>query len=276
MENTPKMHEFSIHLNEETGNVTSFRSNLSNCDHLKHPYLVFLHGFNGSSKSWAFQQEHFNDRGVIAIDAPGFGESSKINKGMDAIVVEVAHLIRFLKIGRPVLVGHSMGGMTAQVLAAKYPNLFSALVLSCTHKGRGEPIGSPLSDDIQQRIQQRKILNNMAYGDLRVRKMLDGYISPSVFSFLSDIAGEITVDALECGGIAMQTLDTTPMLPSIEVPVTVIVAEKDIVISKDATMALIEGLPACRTTELKGVGHAPYCEDPQAFNKVIEDLIATI
>ena len=39
--------------------------------------ILFLHGFNGNSKSWAYQFNFFkNKRSVIAIDAPGFGKSS--------------------------------------------------------------------------------------------------------------------------------------------------------------------------------------------------------
>ena len=40
------------------------------------PYLVFLHGYNGSSKSWVFQFEYFSKYySVLAIDFPGFGTS---------------------------------------------------------------------------------------------------------------------------------------------------------------------------------------------------------
>ena len=38
--------------------------------------ILFLHGFNGNSKSWAYQFDYFKGRrSVIAIDAPGFGQS---------------------------------------------------------------------------------------------------------------------------------------------------------------------------------------------------------
>src|ERR1700730_1621759 len=41
--------------------------------------IVFLHGLLGSSKSWAFQFEHFSrNYGMIAWDAPGFGQSDLV------------------------------------------------------------------------------------------------------------------------------------------------------------------------------------------------------
>ena len=276
MQKIPEIPKLLIHKNEETGRTTSFRSTLPKSNRSQHPHLIFLHGFNGSSKSWAYQLEYFREYGSIAIDSPGFGGSSRVDDGMDAVVVEVVNLITSLKINNPIIVGHSMGGMTAQVLAAKHPELCSALVLSCTHKGHGAPIGSPLSKDIEQRIEQRKELDNKQYGELRVRKMLGDHVSPLLFDFLVNIAGDITIEGLKCGGVAMQTLDTTPMLSSIRSPVTVITAQRDIVVSNDASAALLRDLPKHRKVELRGVGHAPYCEDPQAFNKVIEEVIATI
>ena len=37
--------------------------------------ILFLHGFNGNSKSWAYQFDYFKEkRSIIAIDAPGFGQ----------------------------------------------------------------------------------------------------------------------------------------------------------------------------------------------------------
>ena len=45
--------------------------------------ILFLHGFNGNSKSWAYQFLHFkNKRSVIAIDAPGFGKSDSADLNM--------------------------------------------------------------------------------------------------------------------------------------------------------------------------------------------------
>ena len=120
--------ERSVFLNSKTRNKTSFRTNLLGSDKDRKLSLVFLHGFNGSSKSWRFQFNHFRRYGFLAIDAPGFGASDPVNGGMTAIADEVAALIEHLGISRTVVVGHSMGGMLAQVLVAKYTHFFIGAV----------------------------------------------------------------------------------------------------------------------------------------------------
>ena len=120
--------------NDISGTTTSYRINQSQIENTERPALVFLHGFNGSSKSWACQFAHFTNHTVIAIDAPGFGESQSVEGGMVAIADEVAALIASLVTGEVVIIGHSMGGMLAQVLGATYPDTCKAIILSCTHK----------------------------------------------------------------------------------------------------------------------------------------------
>ena len=87
--------------NETSGTIISYRINQSQIESTERPVLVFLHGFNGSSKSWACQFSHFTRQTVIAIDAPGFGESQCVDGGMAAIADEVAALMPALSLTRP-------------------------------------------------------------------------------------------------------------------------------------------------------------------------------
>ena len=259
--------------NEASGMITSYRVNRPQIENSERPALVFLHGFNGSSKSWACQFSHFTSQTVIAIDAPGFGESQIFDGGMVAIADEVAALISSLVEGKAVIIGHSMGGMLAQVLGATHPNICQAIILSCTHKGRGRPVGSPLGAAVQERIQQREVMNDASYGALRVSKMLPGKIDPQIMAFLAAIAGEIRVEGIRCGGFAMQYLDTSPLLDKIIAPVAIFTGADDAVVKPDAAAALKDGLPQAHHWLLAGVGHAPYCEDSASFNIAIEAFL---
>lgn len=88
--------------------------------------IVFLHGFGSSKEDFAdivrFQQ--FDNHGVLAFDAPGCGVSECSN--LAAITVEflqqvARQLIRHYDISEYHLVGHSMGGLTALLLADRDP-----------------------------------------------------------------------------------------------------------------------------------------------------------
>ena len=259
--------------NDASGTITSYRINQSQTKNTERPALVFLHGFNGSSKSWACQFAHFTNHTVIAIDAPGFGESQPVDGGMVAIADEVAALITSLVTGKVVIIGHSMGGMLAQVLGATHPDICQAIILSCTHKGRAQPVGSPLRAAEQERIREREVMDDASYGALRVGKMLSGKIDPQIMAFLAAIAGEIRVEGIRCGGFAMQYLDTSPFLDKIIAPVAIFTGADDVVVKPDAAAALKDGLPQAHHWLLADVGHAPYCEDSASFNNAIEAFL---
>ena len=237
------------------------------------PTLVFLHGFNGNSASWYYQFTHFLTFRVISIDAPGFGETSVFEGGMAGFADAIASMLSSLGLSDFWLVGHSMGGMLAQILAAKSDSPCKGLILSCTHKGRARPESESLSEDVQSRINQRMRLNDLEYGTLRIERMLSAPLSTELRDFLVSIAGDIRVEGIRWGGGAMQHLDTTPYLSTIECPTLIISAKDDIVVKPEALLALISDLPNAEHIEMTGVGHAPYCEDADGFNGLVEQFI---
>ena len=237
------------------------------------PTLVFLHGFNGNSASWQYQFSHFQRWRVISIDAPGFGQTSVFSGGMAGFAEAVTRMLYDLGLSSFWLIGHSMGGMLAQIIAAKTGDNCRGLVLSCTHKGRARPEGDPLSEDVLNRIEQRSNLNDHDYGTLRIGKMLSGTPSPDILDFLVSIAGDITVEGIEWGGAAIQYLDTTDYLRDITAPTMILSANQDIVVKPASLAALIADLPAAHHVEMQGVGHAPYCEDADTFNSLVERFI---
>tara|TARA_B100000674_G_C37833684_1_gene911820 strand:+ start:180 stop:1022 length:843 start_codon:yes stop_codon:yes gene_type:complete len=262
-----------IYESQNAKRVISFRqrdpSNLTT----KTPTLVFLHGFNGNSASWQYQFSHFQTSRVISIDAPGFGETSVFEGGMAGFAEAVKEMLQDLELSSFWLIGHSMGGMLAQILAAKTGDNCKGLVLSCTHKGRAKPDIDPLSEDVLNRIKQRSSMNNHDYGTLRIGKMLSGTPSPDIQSFLASIAGNVSVEGIKWGGAAIQYLDTTKYLPNITAPILILSANQDIVVKPAALAGLIADLPEAHHVEMQGVGHAPYCEDADTFNRLVESFI---
>ena len=238
--------------------------------------ILFLHGFNGNSKSWAYQFIHFkNKRSVIAIDAPGFGKSDPVDEDMSTIATLVNNLLINLGINKFDLVGHSMGGMLAQIISSRYINSVNKLVLSCTHKGYAMPSESPLREPYRRRLEERKNLSDQEFGKLRINKMLPELDNQEIFNFLSSISEEITEDSIKSGGMAMQRLDTSNYLSKVKQPCLILKGSKDVVVSSERSNNLERSLPHAKVEELSNAGHAPYCEDSKAFNKVLETFLNT-
>lgn len=91
------------------------------------PPILFLHGFGSSKEDLADVtiQPSLKHHGFIAYDAPGCGHSASNNLSATDIPFLVATaetLLAHFKIDKFHLMGHSMGGLTALILANQNPD----------------------------------------------------------------------------------------------------------------------------------------------------------
>ena len=98
------------------------------------PTLVLVHGFTGSKENWYPLAGALDGRyRLLMPDLPGWGESERLpnaSYGFLAQSERLAAFIRKVSPGKPVvLVGHSMGGGIAALVAAGYPELVSHVAL---------------------------------------------------------------------------------------------------------------------------------------------------
>jgi pimeloyl-ACP methyl ester carboxylesterase len=96
------------------------------------PPLLFIHGWTCNHTHWRGQLPHFAKKHrVVALDLRGHGESDKPDEdySIPTFAEDVAWLIQELNLEKPVVIGHSMGGVIAAALARKHPELASAVVL---------------------------------------------------------------------------------------------------------------------------------------------------
>ena len=95
------------------------------------PTLVFIHGWCCNQSMWSDQIEAFapNHR-IIAVDLRGHGESDKPDQDYDiaGFANDMAWLIREIGLDRPVIIGHSMGGVTTLNLLREHPDIARAAV----------------------------------------------------------------------------------------------------------------------------------------------------
>lgn len=94
--------------------------------------VVFVHGTPGAADNWAyFLEAPHPGYQVIAVDRPGFGESTPVN-GLPDIADQakaLKPLLESLRGQQPILVGHSLGAPIVAQAAADFPELVGAIVL---------------------------------------------------------------------------------------------------------------------------------------------------
>ncbi len=95
--------------------------------------IVFLHGWCDGSQSWASTMEAFkSEYRCIAPDMRGHGGSGRprdLCYSVEALSNDVVALCESLGIAKPVIVGHSFGGMLASVIAGRHPGFARAIVI---------------------------------------------------------------------------------------------------------------------------------------------------
>lgn len=96
------------------------------------PPLVILHGLFGQARNWAAIAKGLQDqRRIIALDLRNHGTSPWADSmSYPEMAEDVADAIAALPDGRAEVLGHSMGGKVAMVLALKRPDLVQRLIVA--------------------------------------------------------------------------------------------------------------------------------------------------
>ncbi|WP_262378544.1 alpha/beta fold hydrolase [Luteimonas viscosa] len=96
------------------------------------PTLLMIHGYTGGKENWYRLCARFGRRYRLVLpDLPGWGDSERDSDGDYGFAAQAERVAAFIDhIGGPVvLVGHSMGGGIAALVAARHPRRVSELVL---------------------------------------------------------------------------------------------------------------------------------------------------
>nr|MDO8114442.1 alpha/beta hydrolase [Candidatus Sigynarchaeota archaeon] len=98
------------------------------------PAMIMLHGATDNGLCWTSITRDLQDEyDIIMLDARGHGKSIVMSMKSDFSIADMAEdtaaLAKQLGLDHPILFGHSMGGLVATLVASKYPDLPSKLIL---------------------------------------------------------------------------------------------------------------------------------------------------
>ena len=242
------------------------------------PTVLMLHGIGGGHLSFAPQVESLATSGyrAVAWDMPGYGHSAPIEpytfKGLAQSCVQ---LIESLKAPSVILVGHSMGGMVAQEVVARRPDLVSHLVLSGTSPAFGKPDGDWQREFIAQRTAPLDAGKSMA--DLAatlVPQMIGPGSLPEGVRLAAHCMGMVPAAtyrrALEC----IVTFDRRANLPHISVPTLLIAGEHDRNAPPAVMKKMADAIPRSTFIEMKGIGHLQNLEAPDEFDALLLNFLS--
>ena len=238
--------------------------------------LVFLHGIGGAARAWRSQLEAFSNRyRAIAWDMPGYGGSSPPAKfSIPAFADALQDFLQQIGATKPVLVGHSIGGMIVQQLLAKEPHIAAAVVLAQTSPAFGKPDGDWQKDFIEARLgplDRGEPLASLAPS--LVKDLVGDDPDISGMELARDCMASVPEATYRATMLALMGFDLRNALKDVAVPTLVLSGSKDNNAPAPMMTKMAGYIPLAKYVELEGVGHLANLERPAAFNAALESFL---
>jgi 3-oxoadipate enol-lactonase len=241
--------------------------------------VVFLHGIGGAARQFRAQLRHVGrQRRAIAWDMPGYGGSAPLPRvTMDALAAALGGFIAALGLDRPVLVGHSIGGMIVQRLLADAPHAARAVVLAQTSAAFGGRDPAWADQFICDRLGPLDNGRRMAeLAPAMVAGLVGDKPDPDGVALALDCIASTPEAAYRSTVLAMLGFDLREALPSIAVPTLVLSGTKDPNAPAAAMERMAARIPGARYVALEGVGHLAHLEQPARFNAALDMFLQEV
>ncbi len=217
------------------------------------PAFIFLHYWGGSSRTWGPVIAGLSETNrCIAIDFRGWGQSSKDapDYELEMLASDVIGVVEELGLQEFIIVGHSMGGKVAQLVAARKPEGLEALILIAPAPPTPMNVPKEQREQMIASYQARQGAETVV-GILSERRLTDAHREQVIEDTLRGAP-----DAKRAWPERGMTKDISEKASEIDVPVRVIVGSADKVESETALRAAFhEALPGTQFVVLPGVGH---------------------
>jgi pimeloyl-ACP methyl ester carboxylesterase len=259
--------------------------------------IIFTHGWGMDSTFWDYARRDLADRfRLILWDLPGLGRSRPAGKaaiGLEPFAAQLAALIEQAGPAKPVLVGHSIGGMTIQTLIRDQPGLqeriAGVVLLNTTYT-------NPLKTMVLSKLLlalQRPVLEPAARLTVALQPIVwvskwQSYLSGSAhLAHRLGFGRFVTRSQLEHatllstrnppgsearGNLAMFHWDATAALTRARVPILVIGGDKDIVTKLEASRAIEKETDMATLHVVEDVNHMGPMERADLYNALIAEF----
>ncbi len=241
--------------------------------------LIFLHGIGGAARAWRQQLANFGDRfRAIAWDMPGYGGSAPLaSVSIAALADALQRFIEQLGAARPVLVGHSIGGMIVQKWLAQSPKSARAVVLAQTSPAFGKADGDWQTSFIAARLgplDRGETMRSLAPS--LVKELVGDDPDPQGMELARECMASVPEASYRAMMLALIGFDQRSTLKDISVPTLLLSGSKDNnapapMMAKTATY-----IPSSEYIELAGVGHLANLERPDAFDAALGPFLNSV
>jgi pimeloyl-ACP methyl ester carboxylesterase len=234
--------------------------------------VLLINGLGADHRAWELQTDYLaRSFRVVVFDNPGVGQTTGPRGPYTTELFGdvAAGLLRALRVERAHVVGASMGGLIAQQVAVRHPDVVRSLVLHCPW-WRADPYTSAL-------IRSWKSYGDRA-GMLELSRQIWLWVftprfyeeRPDWFAQLEDGARNPVQSVEQFCDQAEACLAHRPLeaVAEIRAPTLVTVGDRDILTPPEHALAIHERIGGSVLHVWPGMGHAPFWEIPDRFNEL--------
>mgnify|MGYP002135842347 CR=1 FL=1 len=239
------------------------------------PPVVLLHGLMTSGACWTpVARALEKDYDVIMPDARGHGNSGVPDQGYlyENLAADVVSLIDALDLVSPVLVGHSMGGMTAAVVASRNSKRLRGLILVdpafLTLQRQYEVHESDVVD------QHRRILSGSREdfsAEMRVRRSDRPH---EIIELLVQARFQTSIRAFEI--LTPPPPDYVQLISTLDIPSLLVIGGVGSVVSPEMAVELAELNQHLKVIQIAETGHGIPYDQPDRLSAVVQTFLSSL
>ena len=234
--------------------------------------LVLVHGYLGGQNMWQFQEALRDNFELIMPSLAGYGESSKMTapSTIRENAIQVFELLDYLKIDTFNLLGHSMGGMIVQEMAALSPERINKLI--CFGTGS---IGV-LPNRFETIAESRRKIKEIGLSETRIniaKTWFVDHLAGDGYKLCLDEGAKATTQAALASLDAWDCWDGRGQLNQITSPTLILWSNKDQSYDWNQQEVLNNGIANSKVEIVDGCAHNSHMEKPDLINSIIKSFL---
>ncbi|MBI5730971.1 MAG: alpha/beta hydrolase [Ignavibacteriales bacterium] len=232
------------------------------------PALVFVHGWSCDKSYWNDQVKTFSPKyKVVTIDLAGHGESgmNRKNYTMESFGEDITAVINKLGLKKVILIGHSMGGYVIIEAARQLKEKIIGLVGADTYQGMEDEMTKEQIDQFMKPFKEKFVQKTKEFVKTMFPKTADSTLVNRVADDMSSAPPRVAISAMQ----NLFSYHAFKALKDMNAPIISINCDR-------YPLNVEETRKHTKSFEVKmmnGVGHFVMLEDPQKFNKLLQESI---
>lgn len=241
--------------------------------------VLMLHGAASGHLSFAPQIERYACEGfrAVAWDMPGYGLSAPVEPyGVRGLAQSCIRLIETLQAPDAppaqrvvALIGHGLGGMVAQEVVLRRPDLVNRLVLTGSTSGAG----ACWAQDAQHQLAQLAHNNMQQLAEAVLPTQTGPLALAEGVALARHCMARVSPVTYRLALQAQADFDREAALSQIHVPTLLLAGEHDRCASGEAVARMAGKIHGSRWVQMPGIGHWQHLEAPDAFDELVLDFL---